>query len=228
MAKYELIPNQDQEAEAKHETKSCAAAAIGKNVGDPPSAESIGWTADGMPVSDPKVQRSQWETGLFSCLGKNDEFYGSDLEVCLLGSFAPCVLHGSNVERLGSAPGAFANHCLPYTGLYFVGSCFFGWNCLAPFFSYPNRTAIRRRFNLEGSCEAVTGSCGCCGDHLMDEIQREQCESSCDLGTHIFCHACSLCQEAREVRRRLPHPGLARQPVLVMLPPDGQTMGYGA
>lgn len=67
----------------------------------------------------------------------------------LLGSVAPCVLYGSNVERLGSSPGTFANHCLPYTGLYLMGNTFFGWNCLAPWFSYPIRTAIRRKFNLE-------------------------------------------------------------------------------
>ncbi|KAL3646757.1 Cell number regulator 8 [Castilleja foliolosa] len=227
MAKYELVPNQEQEVETKHENieKKPSAPAAAKNAGDPPSAVSIGWTADGMPVGEPVMQRFQWETGLLSCLGNNDEFYSSDLEVCLLGSFVPCVLHGSNVERLGSAPGTFANHCLPYTGLYLVGNCLFGWNCLAPWFSYPNRTAIRHKFNLEGSCEAASRTFGCCGKHVMDEIQREQCEASCDFGTHVFCHACALCQEAREVRRRLPHPG---QPVLVMIPPDGQAMARGA
>ncbi|KAI3447609.1 hypothetical protein Pfo_004274 [Paulownia fortunei] len=231
MANYEesnpLIPKQEQEAETKHGMKF-SATATAKNVEAPASAVPIGWTADGLPVGDPMMQRSQWETGIFSCLGRNDEFYSSDLEVCLLGSIAPCVLHGSNVERLGSAPGTFANHCLPYTGLYLIGNCFFGWNCLAPWFSYPIRTAIRRKFNLEGSCEAVTRSCGCCGNFLMDEVQREQCESACDFATHVFCHACALCQEAREVRRRLPHPGLTAQPVFVMIPPGGQTIGRGA
>lgn len=67
----------------------------------------------------------------------------------LLGSMAPCVLYGSNAERLGSAPGTFANHCLPYTGLYLIGQSFFGSNCVAPCFTYPSRTAIRRKFNLE-------------------------------------------------------------------------------
>lgn len=67
----------------------------------------------------------------------------------LLGSVAPCVLYGSNAERLGSAPGTFSNHCLTYLGLYFVGNSLFGWNCLAPWFSYSSRSAIRRRFNLE-------------------------------------------------------------------------------
>lgn len=69
--------------------------------------------------------------------------------VGLLGSVAPCVLYGSNVERLGSTPGTFVNHCLPYSGLYVIGNSCFGWNCLAPLFSYPSRTALRRRFNLE-------------------------------------------------------------------------------
>lgn len=67
----------------------------------------------------------------------------------LLGSVAPCVLYGSNAERLGSSPGTFSNHCLTYLGLYFVGNSLFGWNCLAPWFSYSSRSAIRRKFNLE-------------------------------------------------------------------------------
>ncbi|KAG8376528.1 hypothetical protein BUALT_Bualt09G0072800 [Buddleja alternifolia] len=150
------------------------------------------------------------------------------LPVGLLGSVAPCVLYGTNVERLGSAPGTFANHCLPYSGLYLIGNALFGSNCLAPWFSYPIRTAIRRKFNLEGSCEALVRSCGCCGSFVEDEIQREQCETACDFATHIFCHACALCQEGREVRRRLPHPGFNAQQVLVMIPPGGQAMAHGA
>ena len=67
----------------------------------------------------------------------------------LLGSVAPCVLYGTNAERLGSAPGTFSNHCLTYSGLYFIGNSLFGWNCLAPWFSYSSRSAIRRKFNLE-------------------------------------------------------------------------------
>ncbi|KAJ4704857.1 cell number regulator 8-like [Melia azedarach] len=189
-----------------------------------------GWTADGLPLSHGSVMgepmgRTQWDSSLFACLGRNDEFCSSDLEVCLLGSMAPCVLYGSNVERLASAPGTFANHCLPYSGLYLIGNAFFGWNCLAPWFSYPSRTAIRRKFNLEGSFEALNRSCGCCGSCVEDELQREQCESSCDFATHVFCHLCALCQEGRELRRRLPHPGFNAQPVLVMIPPGEQTMG---
>lgn len=58
-------------------------------------------------------------------------------------------------------------------------------------------------------------------------MQLEQCESACDFATHIFCHACALCQEGREVRRRVPHPGFNTHPVLVMIPPGEQSMGRG-
>ncbi|ESR42071.1 cell number regulator 8 [Citrus sinensis] len=120
-----------------------------------PASAGYDWTANGLPLGHGSVMgepmgRSLWDSSLFACLGRNDEFCSSDLEVCLLGGMAPCVLYGSNVERLASAPGTFANHCLPYSGLYLIGNAFFGWNCLAPWFSYPSRTAIRRKFNLEG------------------------------------------------------------------------------
>ncbi|CAJ2632644.1 unnamed protein product [Trifolium pratense] len=196
-----------------------------------------GWTADGLPMGHGSVMgqpipRSQWSSSVCACLGQSDHFCSSDLEVCLLGSVAPCVLYGTNVERLGSNPesnpGTFANHCLHYSGLYVIGNSCCGWNALAPWFSYTSRTAIRRRFNLEGSCEALNRSCGCCGSFLEDEVKREQNELVCDLATHVFCHLCALCQEGRELRRRVPHPGFNVQPVLVMIPPGEQSMGRGA
>lgn len=55
-------------------------------------------------------------------------------------------------------------------------------------------------------------------------MQHEQLETACDFATHVLCHTCSLCQEGREIRRRLPHPSLNTQPVLVMIPPGGQAM----
>uniref|UniRef100_A0A803PB69 Uncharacterized protein n=1 Tax=Cannabis sativa TaxID=3483 RepID=A0A803PB69_CANSA len=48
-----------------------------------------GWTADGLPlghgsvVGEP-IRRNQWDSSLFACLGRNDEFCSSDLEVCKL------------------------------------------------------------------------------------------------------------------------------------------------
>lgn len=192
------------------------------------SSEKCGWTVDGLPLGNGSVvgepvPRSQWNSSLCACLGRNDEFCSSDLEVCLLGSLAPCVLYGSNAERLGSSPGTFANHCLPYTGLYLLGNALYGWNCMAPLFSHPTRSQIRRQFNLEGRCEALSRSCGCCGGVIEDEVQREKCETACDILTHFFCHTCALCQEGRELRRRLPHPGFNGQ-VMVMIPPREQMM----
>jgi len=207
----------------------------------PPKAEQtteqqdhyLGWTADGLPMGHGSVMgqpipRSPWNSSVFNCLGQNDHFCSSDLEVCLLGSVAPCVLYGSNKERLDSNPGTFGNHCLHYSGLYVIGNSCFGWNGLAPWLSYHSRTEIRRRFNLEGSCEALNRSCGCCGSFLEDEEQREHYELACDFATHVCCHVCALCQEGRELRRRVPHPGFNAQPVLVMIPPGEQTMGRGA
>ncbi|XP_048127895.1 cell number regulator 8-like [Rhodamnia argentea] len=198
-----------------------------------PVSGGFRWTADGLPLAHGSVmgepmERKQWNSCLFACLGRNDEFCSSDLEVCLLGSVAPCVLYGTNVERLGSTTGTFATHCLPYAGLYLIGKAFCRLNCIAPMFSFHSRTAIRRKFNLEGSCEALHRSCGCCGSCVEDEVQRERCESGCDMLTHVLCHPCALCQEGRELRRRLPHPGFNAHPVLVMIPPGEQSMARGA
>ncbi|KAJ0087982.1 hypothetical protein Patl1_32061 [Pistacia atlantica] len=271
-----LLEKQAVEEETKNEKKS--------NVHTNPQAEKseslapefgvYGLTAKGLPLTHGSVMgepmgRTQWDSSLCACLGRNDEFCSSDLEVCLLGSMAPCVLYGSNVERLGSAPGTFANHCLPYTCLYLIGNAVLRCNFLAPCFSYPSRTAILYHFPYTpmkfdnwfdnvvglaffaifssnsddlthlmptslcsefslfciGSFEALNRSCGCCGSCVEDDMQREQCESACDFANHFFCHRCALCQEGRELRRRLPPPGFNAQPVLVMIAPGEQTMG---
>ncbi|GAB4833729.1 Cell number regulator 8 [Ancistrocladus abbreviatus] len=195
-------------------------------------AESYGWTANGLPLGvvrgQPLAGRTRWDSSLLSCLGRQDEFCSSDVEVCLLGAVAPCVLYGSNAERTGSAPGTFTNHCMTYTALYLIGNVFFGWNCLAPWLSYTTRTAVRRRFNLEGNFEAFSRTYGCCRGIVEDDVQREQCETACDFATHFFCHPCSLCQEGREMRRRVPHPAFNAEPILVMIPPSEQTMGRNA
>ncbi|GKV12251.1 hypothetical protein SLEP1_g23422 [Rubroshorea leprosula] len=199
----------------------------------------------GNVVGEPRT-REQWDSGLFGCLY---EFCSSESEVCFLGSRAPCVLYGSNAEGLISGPQTFRNHCWLYCGLCLIGNtCFFlclhpcklPWLwlrlaprlsflpclCLAPCFSFPNRSALRRKFNLEGGCEALNRSCGCCGSCLEDEVQREQCESACDLTTHVFCHQCALCQEGHEIRRRILHPGFNSQPLMEMIPPEEQTMSH--
>lgn len=95
MADYTIVPRQEEgeeeeekketevemksykAAKTKHEGKSSTSAAA-KSSGAPPP----GWTARGLPVGDPRVQRAEWDSSISSCLGKNDEFYSSDVEVC--------------------------------------------------------------------------------------------------------------------------------------------------
>lgn len=54
-------------------------------VAQPQVAETYGGAADGLPlgvVGQPMMGPVPWNSGLFSCLGRNDEFHSSDLEVC--------------------------------------------------------------------------------------------------------------------------------------------------
>nr|CAB3472070.1 unnamed protein product [Digitaria exilis] len=113
----------------------------------------------GEPVAAHAIPRESWNSGILSCLGRNDEFCSSD---------------------------------------------------------------------LEGSFEAFTKQCGCCGGLVEDEERREHLEVACDLATHYLCHPCALCQEGRELRRRAPHPGFNNgRSIFVMMPPMEQTMGRG-
>uniref|UniRef100_A0A2N9FC68 Cell number regulator 8-like n=1 Tax=Fagus sylvatica TaxID=28930 RepID=A0A2N9FC68_FAGSY len=192
-------PSKLVEADAKPKTDKVSPVAKAPSPG-PGNVVGYTWTADGLPLGHGSVVgepmgRTHWNSGLCACLGRNDEFCSSDLEVCVLGSVAPCVLYGSNAERLGSNPGFVISLLL-----------------------------ILRK----GSFEALHRSCGCCGSFLEDEVQREQCETACDFATHVFCHTCAICQEGREIRRRLPHPGFNAQPFLVMIPPVEQAMGRAA
>lgn len=72
--------------------------------------------------------------------------------------------------------------------------------------------------NKQGGCEALNRSYGC----WKCCLEQEECY---DIFIHLFCHACALCQEARELHRRLPDPGFNSQPLLVTIPPGQQTMG---
>ena len=76
----------------KNEKKS-STAPTGKNIGAPlpQAAIPVGWTADGLPVGEPMMERSQWNSGIFSCLGRSDDFCSSDLEVCEYFTFFFCL-----------------------------------------------------------------------------------------------------------------------------------------
>jgi Cys-rich protein (TIGR01571 family) len=181
----------------------------------------------GLPVTGPAttiigapVHRAPWSTGIFACFGNGDEHFSSDLEVCVLGAFAPCVLYASNMERLYPGERVFTDHCLHYSCLYFLGSALFNANNLAPCFSAGSRIALRRKYNLEGDGDSCGRLLTCCGG--TNEDNRERCDSICDIFHHNLFHTCALCQEGRELRRRTLHP--AYQPYMPMTPPMEQHM----
>jgi len=194
-----------QSQEGEEETST------GLPVGPGPASTDIG-----VPVP-----RTPWSTGLFQCFGTGDEHFSSDLEVCVLGFAAPCVLYGSNMERLFPNHGLFAGHCLHYSCLYFLGSLLFNANNIAPWMSGRSRVALRHKYNLEGYGQYCFGCSGTPG-----EESRERCDSCCDLAIHgLFClHPFALAQEGRELRRRTLHPAFQPYVVVTMAPPVEQNM----
>eukprot|EP00850_Spirogloea_muscicola_P016783 SM000139S00100 [mRNA] locus=s139:106595:117233:+ [translate_table: standard] len=151
------------------------------------------------------MDRQLWSTGLFECWGRGDGFDSSDCEVCALGTFAPCILYGSNMERLHpNESGSFFNNCWAYCGLFVIGKLLMKGNFLAPCLSFPLRTELRSKYNLQGQAEQIHQSSGCCGSWIAEASDRESCEAVCDCCVHYFCHPCALCQEGREIRRRIP------------------------
>ncbi|KAM7523675.1 hypothetical protein LguiA_013577 [Lonicera macranthoides] len=90
-----LLSNVDDEKKAANNKPIIPTA----TTASPPAAEAVkpsppsfpagvhyGWTADGLPMSQGSVmgetmRRSQWDSSLFACLGRNDDFCSSDLEV---------------------------------------------------------------------------------------------------------------------------------------------------
>lgn len=95
-----LLPRQ-QETQAKNENNSSThvapATATPPPPADPvkpapPAVIPVGWTANGLPLrysvtGEPVAARAQWDSGLCSCLGRNDEFCSGDLEVCEFPQF---------------------------------------------------------------------------------------------------------------------------------------------
>ncbi|XP_058215415.1 cell number regulator 8-like [Rhododendron vialii] len=186
--------------------------------------DAAGWAAE---AGEEKLtpRRARWNTGLFDCIGRNDKFSTSDRQVCLLGSVAPCVPYGRNAERLYSGRWIFVEHCLYYCFMLLMQIV----TCVrnpSPLFlgAYPglitfhSRRDIHEKFNIEGGCEALNRSYGC----WKCCLEQEECY---DIFIHLFCHACALCQEARELHCRFPDPGFNSQPLLVTIPPGQQTMG---
>jgi hypothetical protein len=85
----------------------------------PPAPEAAKYCADGVPVvtGEPVAARTvgggpreSWNSGVLSCLGRNDEFCSSDLEVCTCTSASDHIVPSALnllemcvVSRLGIA-----------------------------------------------------------------------------------------------------------------------------
>lgn len=79
-----LLKVSDEAAPESMEKPSPAAAAPEPQEKAPPfvADEPPVWGGIGTVVGEP-VGRAQWNSSLFACLGRNDEFCSSDLEVCM-------------------------------------------------------------------------------------------------------------------------------------------------
>lgn len=81
-----LLATQNEAVDEKKSTK------LNPPTDSPPTTvvdgAAYGWTADGLPafnqgnvVGEP-MGRTHWDSSLFACLGRNDDFCSSDCEVC--------------------------------------------------------------------------------------------------------------------------------------------------
>ena len=52
----------------------------------------------------------------------------------------------------------------------------------------------------------LIGPVGVAEVFLENDMQCEQYESACDFAIHVFYHACTLCQDGRELHRGLLYP----------------------
>lgn len=80
-------PEENNDKKPSAATVSAAPAPPPTAEKQPPAAVPMGWTADGLPVGsgvmgEPVLRRAEWDTSLCACLGRNDDFCSSDLEVC--------------------------------------------------------------------------------------------------------------------------------------------------
>ena len=79
--------NKNHQEQEKKPTKAAAESPVEKSALTQLDQPEYGWTANGLPLNHGSVVgepmgRAQWNSSICACLGRNDEFCGSDLEVC--------------------------------------------------------------------------------------------------------------------------------------------------
>lgn len=76
------ITNDENKPYPTKSTDTQAPDAVKQSVAPAP----MSWTANGLPLTHgsvkPMMGRAQWDSSLCACLGRNDDFCSSDLEVC--------------------------------------------------------------------------------------------------------------------------------------------------
>lgn len=85
----EASPLLNKNLEEQNDKKPTKVSPDAKTATASPGSASLeyGWAVNGLPLSHGSVVgepmgRNQWDSSLFACLGRNDEFCSSDLEVC--------------------------------------------------------------------------------------------------------------------------------------------------
>ena len=117
----------------------------------------------------------RWSTGLFDCWCSSS----GDWRTTCLGCWCPCILYGKNVEALEGEE--WSSSCCDFALVRFFSTIFLcgGSLCVMPALTLQRRKSIREAYKIEEKA--------CCGSSYC-----VQC----------FCLRCSLCQEARELKRR--------------------------
>ncbi|KAL5707574.1 hypothetical protein ACHQM5_018463 [Ranunculus cassubicifolius] len=127
----------------------------------------------------PESAAPQWTSGICACC--------DDIHSCCIGVICPCYLFGKNAEYLGSGTlvGSCMTHCILW-GLVNALCCLL--------------TGGGALIGLPGGCFVA---CYACGYRRTLRAKYNLPDAPCgDLGTHLFCHVCAVCQEHREIRDR--------------------------
>lgn len=125
--------------------------------------------------SSAEAGETGWRSGLFDCF--------ISPKTCCLGLWCPCVLYSQNVKSLTGedACGSCCGYFWFVQTLGCLNLCCLGLpvsQCLMPALTLNKRKMLREAYDLPDNCGG---------------------ESYC---VHLFCLACALCQEARELEVR--------------------------
>ncbi|KAH6868990.1 PLAC8 family-domain-containing protein [Thelonectria olida] len=124
-------------------------------------------------VPIPPTRNHEWTNSLCSC---------GPCDICLLGTFLPCVLLGKTADRIRDPTMRNARTCNSGCAIFCGIQCF---TCCGWIYSMMKRGEVRERFGIKGS--AMNDCC-----------------------VSYWCGCCALIQQEREVKARLARNSIAR------------------